>query len=142
MKIASELFKNGYNCAQAVFCAHCEELGLDYETGLKISSSFGGGMGRLREVCGALTAAFMLLGLKNGYTEADNDVIKEKHYAKIQEIAKKFKNEFGSIICRELLNVYDEKISPKPTQRTSDFYESRPCLKFVEFVDEILKEEL
>ena len=141
MKNANELFKQGYNCAQSVFCAHCKELGIDFETGLKLSSSFGGGMGRLREVCGAVSAMFMLAGLKSGYTTSDDDKIKEEHYARIQKLAEKFKTKFGSIICRELLNKQDEKLSPVPTKRTEKFYTERPCEKFVEFASKIIQEE-
>ena len=142
MKKSTKLFTQGYNCAQSVFCAYCEKFGIDKETGLKLSSSFGGGMGRLREVCGALSAAFMLLGLKDGYTQPDNDEAKQQHYAKIQEIAKQFENKFGSIICRKLLNIDAKEVSPVPTKRTEQFYHSRPCLDFVEYVTEILDKEL
>ncbi len=139
MKCAKELFEEGYNCAQAVFCAHCEEFGIDFETGLKLSSSFGGGMGRLREVCGALTALFMLAGLKNGYISPDNDKLKEEHYAKIQELASVFEAQFGSILCRELLDLKVKKDLPTPTKRDENFYKTRPCARFIEFADELYK---
>jgi len=142
MKEAKKLFEQGYNCAQSVFCAHCEKLGIDFETGLKLSSSFGGGMGRLREVCGAVSAMFMLIGLKSGYTTFDDDKIKEAHYAKVQELAKKFEDKFGTIICRELLNLSEKNSLPTPTKRTKEFYQERPCAKFVEFASELIKEEL
>ncbi len=143
MPKAEELFKQGYNCSQSVFCAHCEKFGIDFETGLKLTSSFGGGMGRLREVCGAVTAMFMLLGLKEGYTSFDDDNIKEKHYAKVQALANKFKDEFGSIICRELLNLENnENSSPKPTKRTEEFYKTRPCEGFIKFASELIEKEL
>ena len=67
--LARKLFKKGYNCSQSVFAAFCDETGLDMETALKIASSFGGGMGRLREVCGAVTGMFMVVGMKYGYTD-------------------------------------------------------------------------
>ena len=140
MEKADELFKKGYNCSQSVFCAHCEKVGMDFETGLKLTSSFGGGMGRLREVCGAVSAMFMLIGLKEGYTSFDNDEAKQKHYAKVQELAKKFKDQFGSIICRELLNTSDT--TPKPTKRTNEYYKTRPCEEFVKFASEIIEKEL
>ena len=143
MQKAVELFEKGYNCAQSVFCAYCEKVGIDFETGLKLSSSFGGGMGRMREVCGAVTAMFLLLGLKKGYTSFDDDILKEKHYEKVQSLAKKFKDEFGSIICRELLNLEkDENSSPKPTKRTEDFYKNRPCESFIKFTSKLIEEEL
>ncbi len=143
MSKAEELFEKGYNCAQAVFCAHCEKVGIDFETGLKLTSSFGGGMGRLREVCGAVTAMFMLIGLKGGYSSFDDDNIKENHYAKVQNLAKKFKDEFNSIICRELLNLgNNENSSPKPTKRTEEFYKTRPCEQFIKFASELIEKEL
>ncbi len=139
MKCARELFEEGYNCSQAVFCAHCEKFGIDFETGLKLSSSFGGGMGRLREVCGALSGLFMLAGLKNGYIAPDNDELKAEHYARIQELARVFECEFGSILCRDLLDLKDKKSSPTPTKRDENFYTTRPCVKFIEFADELFK---
>ncbi len=143
MSTAEELFKKGYNCAQSVFCAHCEKVNIDFDTGLKLTSSFGGGMGRLREVCGAVSAMFMLLGLKEGYTSFNDDDIKEQHYAKIQDLAKKFKNEFGSIICRDLLNLENNENSlPKPTKRTSEFYKIRPCENFIKFASHLIETEL
>ena len=143
MGAAEELFKKGYNCAQSVFCAHCEKFGIDFETGLKLASSFGGGMGRMREVCGAVSAIFMLIGLKEGYTSFDDDKAKEKHYAKIQDMANKFKNKFGSIICRELLNLENgENTLPKPTKRTPEFYQTRPCEQFIKFASELIGKEL
>ena len=127
---SQDLFKQGYNCAQSVFCAHCEKVGIDFETGVKLTSSFGGGMGRLREVCGAVSAMFMLIGLKKGYTSPNDDEIKEKHYAKVQELAQKFENEFGSIICRDLLGLPNGKSEAKPSKRTEEYdclsYQS-PC---------------
>ena len=104
---ARELFTSGYNCAQSTFCAFADDLGLDFETALKLSSSFGGGMGRLREVCGAVSAMFMIAGLKHGYTTNNDDLIKEKHYQLIQNLAQKFKeknknksNVHRRVICR------------------------------------------
>ncbi len=101
---ARELFESGYNCSQSVFGAFCEDFGMDFNTALKISSSFGGGMGRLREVCGAVTGMFMAVGLKDGYTMPLNPQEKTEHYKVIQELADRFKEKNGSIICRELLS--------------------------------------
>jgi len=95
---AIELFKNGYNCAQAVLAVFCEELGLDLETAMKISSSFGGGMGRLKEVCGTVSAMFMAAGL--AYSTSENN--KAEQYKIVQELAQKFKDKNNTIICREL----------------------------------------
>ena len=139
---SQELFKQGYNCAQSVFCVHCEKVGIDFETGLKLTSSFGGGMGRLREVCGAISAMFMLIGLKKGYISPDDDIAKEKHYAKVQELAQKFEEKFGSIICRDLLGLPDGKSNAKPSKRTEEYYKSRPCEEFIIFASELIEKEL
>jgi len=100
---AKNCFECGYNCSQAVFCTFCKELGIDKETALKIASSFGGGMGRMREVCGAVTGMFMAAGLKYGYTLPEDPSEKTEHYKKNQNLAERFKERNGSIICRELL---------------------------------------
>lgn len=101
-KLAKELFEQGHNCAQAVLLPFCEELGLDKDTALRLASSFGGGMGRLKEVCGALTASFMVIGLKKGYTYPVAIYQKEKYYLEIQSFAEKFNKEYGSILCKDL----------------------------------------
>ena len=108
--LAKELFEKGYSCSQAVFAAFSDETGLNMETSLKLASSFGGGMGRLREVCGAVTAMFMVVGLKYGYTDPQNPELKDNHYKIVQDLASKFKEQNGSLLCRELLelNVQDE----------------------------------
>ena len=139
---SQELFKQGYNCAQSVFCTHCEKVGIDFETGVKLTSSFGGGMGRLREVCGAVSAMFMLIGLKKGYASPTDDKTKEKHYAKVQELAQKFENKFGSIICRNLLGLPDGKSEAKPSKRTEQYYKERPCEEFIKFASELVEKEL
>lgn len=144
-ELAAELFYNGYNCAQSVFCAFCEDFNIDFETGLKMSSSLGGGMGRLREVCGAVSSMFLIAGLKYGYTENNNDEIKANHYKLIQTLADRFKKETGSIICRELLGDLIKDNSHIPEKRTKEYYKTRPCAKFVKLAakitEDILKEE-
>ena len=140
-KSAEELFKEGYNCAQAVFCADCEKFGIDIETGAKLASAFGGGMGRMREVCGALSGLFMLLGLKEGYSDPKDNEGKKELYSKVQQLAGEFKEEFGSIICKELLGM-DEKAKcndPNPTIRNEKFYKKRPCVDNVKFASELFK---
>ncbi len=141
-KIATQYFKQGYNCAQSVFITYCEKFGIQKEVGLKLSSSFGGGMGRLREVCGAVSSMFAILGLEKGYTDFNDDKIKEKHYALIQKAANKFKEKHKTIICRELLGLENENISPIPTKRTEEYYLSRPCENFIETACEIIDEFL
>ena len=104
--LAVQCFSNGFNCSQAVFSTYCEELGLDKETALKVSCAFGGGMGLIGETCGAVTGAFMAIGLKYGKFKADDIAAKEKTYALVQEFTKRFKDEFGSVKCKDLLK-YD-----------------------------------
>ncbi|XOQ59098.1 MAG: putative redox-active family protein [Clostridium sp.] len=137
---AVALFEQGYNCSQSVFGAYCTELGIDFETGLKISSSFGAGMGRLREVCGAVTGMFMVAGLKYGYTDPKDDVKKAEHYRLIQELASKFKEKNDTIICRELLGLGDKKESYVPNKRTKEYYKTRPCAHIIEDAAEIIYE--
>lgn len=137
--IAVENFKKGYNCAQAVFMTFSSELGLDENTSLKLSSSFGGGMGRLREVCGAVTAMFAIAGLKCGYTSCNDDEIKAKHYELIQNLANEFKSEHNSIICRELLGLNIEADSPVPSARTKEYYDNRPCEFYIKKAAELIQ---
>lgn len=137
---AKELFKRGFNCSQAVVGAFADDLGMDEETLLKLSSSFGGGMGRLREVCGAVSGMFMVAGIKYGYSSPDAKEEKSKHYARIQELAKSFTEENGSIICRELLGTEGKSESHVPSDRTDKYYKTRPCADLVADAARILEE--
>lgn len=139
-KKAESLFKEGYNCAQAVFAAYCEELGIDCETALKLSSSFGGGMGRLREVCGAVSGMFMVAGMKYGYSNPNDAKAKAEHYKLIQDLAQKFKEQNGSIICKDLLGLSKPEGIPVPEKRTEDYYKKRPCSELVKDAAKILDE--
>ena len=140
---AKELFKQGYNCSQAVLGVFCEELGLDFDTAMKIASSFGGGMGRMREVCGTVSGMFMAAGLAFA-SSSDSATEKGEHYKRIQELAKRFKDKNGSIICRELLQGVESSTSPTPSERTETYYKKRPCVELVgdsvEIFEEFLKE--
>ena len=140
--IAESLFLQGYNCSQSVLCAFAEDLGLNKEFALKLSSSFGGGMGKLREVCGAVSAMFMIAGIKYGYSDPNDLNLKEQHYRLIQNLAKKFKEKNGSIICRDLLKIGVKIDSPVPTERTLQFYQDRPCLLLVRNAAELIEKEL
>ncbi len=142
---AKALFKEGYNCAQAVFGAFAEELGLEFETAMKLSSGFGGGMGRLREVCGAVSGMFMVFDMKYGYTSPTDSKAKMELYSHIQNLAKEFEQDNGSIICKELLGLTEKKSEPTPEKRTDEYYKKRPCAELVEFaadlVDSYLKKQ-
>lgn len=139
---AMSLFKEGYNCSQAVFLTFSDELGLDREMALKLSSSFGGGMGRLREVCGAVSGMFMVAGLKRGYTSPDDMESKKEHYKFIQHLANEFKKDNLSIICRDLLETESGADNPTPELRTNDYYKKRPCVELVGQAAEIVAKEL
>lgn len=129
-KKAEELFLSGCNCAQSVLCAFEDVTGMSHSDSMKISSSFGGGMGRLREVCGACTGAFMVAGLLYG-GDAIDGTQKAEHYALIQKIAGEFKKINGTYICRELLEGIESSTCPIPSERTPGYYKDRPCCKFV-----------
>lgn len=127
---AQELFKSGYNCSQAVLGVFCEELGLDFDTAMKLASSFGAGMGRMREVCGTVSGMFMAAGLAFA-SPNDSPSEKGEHYKRIQELAKRFKDKNGSIICRELLQGVETTTGSNPEQRTENYYKKRPCVELV-----------
>ena len=137
---AVENFKLGYNCAQSVFLAFSSDFGIEEAQALKLSSSFGGGMGRLREVCGAVSSMFAIAGLKYGYISPNDDELKAKHYELIQKLAEKFKEKYGTIICRELLDLPEGSDSPIPAKRTEEYYATRPCEAFVRYACEIIEE--
>lgn len=135
---ACKLFSEGCNCSQAVLAAFNDITGLDPELALKLSSSFGGGMGRMREVCGACSGMFMAVGILYGYSSTDDDKEKAAHYKRIQSLAAEFKEEHGTIICRELLKNLSVTSSPTPDKRTEEYYKVRPCVRFVRTAAEIL----
>jgi C_GCAxxG_C_C family probable redox protein len=131
-------FKEGYNCAQSVFLAFCDVYDMDFETALKLSSSFGAGMGRLREVCGAVSGMFMVAGLVYGYTDPKDHKAKTEHYERIQYLAKEFEAKNKSIVCRELLGLGAGKDKPEPEHRTAEYYKKRPCGELVGMAAQII----
>ena len=139
--IAKSLFEKGYNCAQAVFGAFAEDLGIDFDTAVKISSPFGGGMGRLREVCGTVSGMNMVLGMKYGYSDPTVTQEKTALYKEVQFLANKFKEDNGSIICRELLGLNIKGADkPAPEQRSEKYYKKRPCSELCKYAADILEE--
>lgn len=130
---AGSLFEDGYNCAQAVLAALAKDVGLERDAAVRLASSFGGGMGRLREVCGALTGLFMAAGLRWGYYEPDDQEGKTRHYERIQQLASMFRQEYGSILCRDLIKLDEQISSPTPELRTPEYYQKRPCADYVCF---------
>ena len=126
---AAELFLQGYNCAQAVAVAFCDVTGLDEKFSARMVSSFGGGMGRLREVCGAVSGMFFVLGYLYGYDTPGDDELKMALYVQVQELAGKFRERCGHIVCREILN--NPPTDPTPSPRTAEYYAQRPCARMV-----------
>ncbi len=159
--LAKAYFLRGYNCSQAVLLAFSDLTGLDEKTAMKMASSFGGGMGRMREVCGTVSASLMVLGIMHGYDATSETASEDKtaHYARVQEFAGRFRAEMGSIVCREILanhvkriqaerEEHDEQIaamlsdSSVPTPRTEDYYRKRPCAEVAYAAASILEEYL
>ncbi len=135
---AAKLFMDGYNCAQAVIIAFSDVIGMDEKTCAKLSSSFGGGMGRMREVCGAVSGMLMVAGLLYGYDGPEEGEVKKEHYARVQELAGKFREETSSIICREILK--NPPSDPNPSPRTTEYYKQRPCVRMVTLAVRVLEQ--
>lgn len=158
---AQAYFKKGYNCSQAVFAAYADLYGLDEEMALRLSASFGGGIGRMRSVCGCATAMFMVAGLETGCTDGANQEGKGKNYEVVQHLAEEYKREAGgSMICSELLGLTpmpqnsaavretalteEEKktaTQAKPSERTEQYYKKRPCVELVGLACDIIEKE-
>ncbi len=143
---AVENFKQGYNCSQSVFLAFADRYGIDDETALKISASFGGGMGRMREVCGCMSAMALIAGFETGSTKPRDPDGKKANYEKVQHLAQEFrKYTGGSIICRELLGLSEdtkgEMSSPTPSERTEQYYKKRPCIRLIQDACSIIEKE-
>ena len=142
---AKELFESGYNCSQAVLLAFADKFGMDFQTAQKISATFGGGMGRMREVCGAVSGMLMVLGLATNEYAPSDTAKKAEQYKAVQQLANEFRKKNGSIICRDLLGLTKsgEKISvPTPSERTDEYYKKRPCALLVQDAAEIIENYL
>lgn len=143
-KLAHDYFKQGYSCAQAVALAFKDELGMDEEAVAKLASSFGGGMGKLREVCGTVSGALLVYGALRGYASPNDAAAKAAHYAHVQDFAARFKAEHETIVCRELLKNLSlkQEHTSAPEPRTEEYYRVRPCVRFVETSARILEQML
>ena len=126
---AAELFLGGYNCAQSVAVAFCDVTGMDEKETARMMSGFGGGMGRLREVCGAVSGMFFVLGVLYGYDTPGDDGNKKRVYTEVQALAARFREQCGSIVCREILK--NPPTDPNPSPRTAEYYRVRPCARMV-----------
>lgn len=140
---AVELFKQGYNCSQAVFVAFLDEFNMDEETALKVSAGLGGGVGRLREVCGCVSGAAMIVGMLHGATVGADQDSKKETYRIIQQLAEEFKNQQGSVVCRDILKIRaDQKESYVPDERTDEYYKKRPCVRTIECMAKIIDKQI
>ena len=135
-ELAAELFLSGSNCAQAVVVAFCDVTGLEPSFAAKLASSFGGGMGRMREVCGAVSGMLLVAGLLYGYGTPGDEESKKAHYHLVQALAGKFREREQSIVCREILK--NPPSDPNPTPRNEEFYKKRPCARLVALAAQIL----
>lgn len=129
--LAEDLFSQGFACSQSVFATFADIYGIDRDIALKVSAGLGGGVGRMREVCGVVTGASMVLGLEYGTSDGNDKKAKAETYAKVREFSGKFKEIENTIICRELLGIFKEEKSHIPQDRTKEYYEKRPCMRLV-----------
>lgn len=139
---ATETFAQGYNCAQSVFATYADLFGIDRETALKLASPMGAGIGRMREVCGVVSAMALLAGLKEGNTDPANEEGKERIYRLTRQMAEEFKQQHKTLICRELLGIEGMEESARPSERTQQYYKERPCPALVATAAKIIEEIL
>lgn len=136
---AERYFVEGYSCAQAVVLAFEEYFDVKRDVLLKIASSFGGGMGRLREVCGGVSGMIMAAGAIYAPSDPFDKQKKAEHYARVQKLAREFKEKNGSIVCRDLIGAKLATTSCVPDERTPEYYKTRPCARLVGDAAEILE---
>ncbi len=139
---ARELFLSGYTCSQSVFMAYCDLFDIEEQMAATLAAPFGGGMGRLREVCGAVSGMTLLAGCMIPYANPADRTTKTKNYKLVQELAEQFRNENGAIVCRELLGLTQQKDVPEPSERTADYYKKRPCAEYVAIAARIVGKKL
>jgi len=128
---AKELFRSGYNCCQSVVLAYSDIIGLDERLAATVAAPFGGGMGRLREVCGTVSGMSIVAGFLSPSPSNDDPEAKRRNYALVQKFAEAFRSRNGHIVCRQLLGLDHEKDDPTPSPRTAEYYRKRPCAEYV-----------
>ena len=141
---AADYFQEGFNCCQSVFLAFADRYGFDRETALKLSCSFGGGMGRMRQVCGAVSGMALVCGLETGNTDAGDRRKKTENYGRMRKLADAFREKQGSIVCGELLGLSEgqkKEEDAAPSERTAEYYKKRPCKELVRCAAELLERE-
>lgn len=124
-------FESGFNCSQSVFLAYSDVFELELDMARKMSVSFGGGVGRMREICGTVSAMAMLAGFKYPVLDVNDQEARTKNYATVQKMAELFKEKHETIICKKLLGPVAAEDTPAPTERTPEYYAKRPCSKFI-----------
>lgn len=139
---AVEAFLGGCNCAQAVFSTYADLFGIDRQTAMNLTNSMGGGISRLREVCGTVSAIALLTGLAEGEVDPGDLKAREKIYQRTRDLLAEFEQENGSLICRELLGILGRDRSARPSERTPEYYRKRPCARFVACAARIIEENL
>ena len=137
---AKQIFLSGYNCAQSLVLAYEDLIPVEHKTLLRLASPFGGGMGRLREVCGAVSGMFLVAGFLYGYDEAGQDTIKKALYARVNGLGLEFEKRRGTLLCRDLLGLECQHDISVPEKRTEHYYEVRPCPDLVKEAASILQE--
>ena len=139
--LAERLFHEGCNCSQAVFAAFCDKTGFSQEDAFRLSSGFGGGFGRMREVCGAFSGVTFVMSCLYGYDDAKDFNSKSELYKRVQQLGEQFKADNGSIVCRELLSLQKKGADdPTPEKRTPEYYKKRPCPELVKYTADILED--
>ena len=133
---AGMYFMQGYNCAQSVTMAFADLIGMEQQAAARLASPFGGGMGRMREVCGAVSGMLLVLGILYGYDVPDDDP-KQVLYQQVQDLAASFREQVGTIYCRDILD--NPPSDPNPTPRTAAYYAERPCARMVMIAAELME---
>lgn len=139
---AVQLFESGYNCCQSVFVPYAGLYGMPKDEALMLTSGMGGGIGRMREVCGAVSAMALICGYIDGNADPDDQAKKEAVYQRVRDMSDEFARQNGSIICRELLGILGREKSAAPSERTEEYYAKRPCVRCIRCAAEIIESSL
>ena len=138
--IAKEYFEQGYNCSQSVALSFADEVGMDGKLIARLTGGFGGGMGRMREVCGTVSGTAFVLSALYGYSDPTDADAKAQLYADVQKVAGEFKDKNGSVVCRDLLGLTQDGFdNPQPEKRTDTYYKKRPCGELVKMSADLLE---
>ena len=138
--IAKEYFEQGYNCSQSVALAFADEVGMDGKLIARLTGGFGGGIGRMREVCGTVSGIAFVLSALYGYSDPTDADAKAQLYADVQKVAGEFKDKNGSVVCRDLLGLTQDGFdNPQPEKRTDTYYKKRPCGDLVKMSADLLE---